>query len=121
MPRAVSAAGAGERDLPITIQQLVEGAAESSFPTEDWTPLAKAFARREYQTLDERVTGDQVSATAIQRWEIPYTELMDPDRVDVAKKRRITYLSRTYDIQAAEILPRASGRSIIITTLAKVG
>lgn len=123
MPRPVgsTAASAGERDLYITIQQLTEAQADSNFPTEEWKELGRFFARREYLSLDERSTVDQLSATAVMRWEIAYAISMDPDRVDVAKARRIVYLNRTYDIQTAEILPRASGRSIILTTLAKVG
>ena len=123
MPRALSgtAASAGEREFYITIQQLTEDQADSNFPTEAWTPLTKAWARRDFVTMDERTNADQLSTTVVQRWEIPYLVSMDPDRVDVAKQRRISYLNRTYDILSAEMLPRASGRSIVLTTLAKVG
>lgn len=115
------AASAGERELYITIQQLTEGSADSNFPTETWTQLMKVFARRDYITLDEQTKVDQLSATAVMRWEIPYSFSMDPDRIDVAKQRRIVYVGRTYDILSAEVLPRAQGRSIVMTTLAKVG
>ena len=123
MPRALNAtaASAGERELYITIHQLTESQAESNFPTEEWTQLTKVWARRDYLSLEERTAADQLSATVVQRWEIPYAVSMDPDRVDVAKTRRLSYLNRTYDILSAEILPRASGRSIVLTTLAKVG
>ena len=123
MPRALSgtAASAGEREFYITIQQLTEGAAASNFPTEAWTQLTKVWARRDFVTMDERTNADQLSATVVQKWEIPYSVSMDPDRVDVAKERRLQYLNRTYDILSAEMMPRANGRSIILTTLAKVG
>ncbi len=39
----------------------------------------------------------------------------------VAKDRRIQYQGRTYDVITAEILPRADGKEIILTTLAKAG
>lgn len=126
MPRALArqrAVDAGLRDLLITIEQLTDSSDDSNFPIEDWTtlPVIKAWAARDYITLDETTKVDQLSASIVTTWEIPYMASMDPDRIDVAKKRRIRYLDRTYDILSAQVLSRADGMAIILSTLAKVG
>lgn len=121
MPRAIGmAASAGEREFYITLQQLTEGTANSNFPTESWTQLGKVWASRDYVTLDERATADQLSATAVVEWDIPYSVSMDPDLVDVAKKRRLVYKDRVYDVLSGRLGSRAQGRSIVLETLAKV-
>lgn len=121
MPRAMSSADTGRRTHFLKIEQLVEGQAESNFPTENWITLQNAWAAREYITLDEEFKVDQHSATSVTAWDIPYSTFMDPDRIDVAKKRRIVYLGRTFDILRARLSDDTAGRSIILETLAKVG
>lgn len=112
---------AGARELYITIEQLNEGLATSNFPTEGWTQLRKAWAGREFVSLDERTAGSQLIASSVARWEIPYAVDMDPDRVDVPSKRRINYLGRIYPILSAEPLAREQGKGIVLVTQAKVG
>jgi SPP1 family predicted phage head-tail adaptor len=123
MPRALrgTAADAGRREYHILIQQLSEGQAESNFPTEEWTKLTTVWAARSYVTLDEVAKADQLSASTVTEWDIPYSPSMDPDRIDVAKKRRIVYLGKTYDVLSGRVNDRGVGRSIILSTLAKVG
>lgn len=124
MPRTVSnRAGmeAGRREFPIIIESLTDDTAESNFPTEEWTPMTRVFASREFVSLDERATGSQMLASSVVRWTIPYSQSMDPDRVDVAKTRRLKYLERVYPIVSAEPLPRGEGHGIVLVTEAKVG
>jgi head-tail adaptor len=123
MPRGVSrgSAHAGQRDLLITIERLVEIDPDSDFPTEDWKQPFQLWASREYVSLEERAQSAQLMASAVVRWEVPYTEALDPDAIDVSNKRRVVYQARVYNIIAAEMRPRSEGRSIVLTTQAKVG
>jgi len=123
MPRALSSgsADAGRREYFITIEQLTEAVAASNFPTESWTKLMTAWAARDYVTLVEEERADQVTASTVTEWDIPYSVQMDPDRIDVAKKRRVVYLGRTYDVLSGRLNARGDGRSIVLQTLAKVG
>lgn len=123
MPRALGngSADTGRRKHYLIIEQLVEGQAESNFPTEEWIKLQNAWAARSYVTLDEVTKADQLSASTVTEWDIPYSTFMDPDRIEVAKKRRVVYLGRTYDILSGRLSDDTGGRSILLSTLAKVG
>jgi SPP1 family predicted phage head-tail adaptor len=110
---------AGQRDATVTIQCLTEGAATSGFPTETFTDRECVAMHKRHISGDERFTADQVTARAITVWTMPYRDYMDPDLVDVAKKRRLVYRSRIYDIVEGILLCR--GGNIQLRTLAKVG
>ena len=110
---------AGERDRQITIQQLTESVGGTRFPVESWSTLATVFARREDLGGRERFMAHQLSAPYDTRWEIPYRLDMDPDEVDVPKKRRLVYKSRTYDIVSASMIGRYEGVELL--TLARNG
>lgn len=121
--RGVSKGGAhaGKRDLWITIERLVEVNPGSDFPAEDWKQPFGVWAARDYVSFDERPAGSQELASAVIRWEVAYTPLLDPDLVEVPNKRRIKYKDRIYNIRAAEMRPRSEGQAIVLTTEAKVG
>lgn len=123
MPRAVAngSADAGRRKHYLLIEQLVEGQAGSNFPTENWIKLQNAWAARDYVTLDEVTKADQLSASTVTEWDIPYSTFMDPDRIEVAKKRRVVYHGRTYDILSGRLSDDTSGRSVVLQSLAKAG
>jgi SPP1 family predicted phage head-tail adaptor len=110
---------AGERDRQVTLQELTESVGTSRFPVEAWSTLATVFARREDIGGRERFTMNQTSAPFDCKWEIPYLTDMDPDEIDVPKKRRLVYKSRTYDIVAAAMIGRYEG--IELLTLARNG
>lgn len=122
MPRSVgnASAHAGDREFKITIEKLSESTAGSGFPTEAFGQPMQVWASREYVSLQEGVRADQLSASAVMRWTIPYHFELDPDRYNIPKTRRIVYHGRTYDIQTAEMQSRQEGRAIVLTTLAKV-
>lgn len=121
MPIRSGSAHAGQRDLLITIERLRETTPDSNFPTEEWTQPFQAWAFREYVSLDERVQSERLMASAAIRWEVAYTPELDPDRIDVANKRRVKYQDRVHNIIAAEMRARPDGNAIILTTLAQVG
>ena len=107
----------GSLDLEVTIQQLTESVSISHVPVSSWTFLLTAWMCRETQTGAERFAAAQVSAQATTTWEMPYVAMMDPDLVDVPKKRRLSYMGRTFDIMHAEHVARRA--RIVLTTLAK--
>jgi SPP1 family predicted phage head-tail adaptor len=107
----------GARDKLVTIQQLTEGDGPSGFPVETWTTLCELWARREDRTGHERYGTGQLSAVADVTWEIPYRADIDPELVDVPKKRRVLHGVRTYDITSA--VPVGRRRTIALTTIAK--
>jgi len=107
----------GSLNLEVTIQQLTESVGASRTPVSSWTFLLTAWMCRETQTGMERFQAAQVSAAATTTWEMPYVASMDPDLVDVPKKRRLSYMGRSYDIVQAEHVARK--QRIVLTTLAK--
>lgn len=123
MPRAAldRAAHIGQRDALILIEKLSESQGDSNFPTESWVQAVQVWASRDYVTLDERVQSSQLMASAVVRFEVPYSYDIDPDVFDVPNKRRVNFKNRIYNIIAAEMRPRSEGRSIVLTTQAKVG
>lgn len=111
---------AGERDKIVTIQCLTEAVGPSRFPKDDWTTLPSftMFASKRDLGSRERFAAAQLSTPADVRWEINYREDMDPDLIDVPKKRRLLYKGRAYDIVSASQIGRNEG--IELLTLSKV-
>lgn len=104
----------GERDRAVTIQQLVESTPESRFPTERWITLtATVWMRKMDASASERVKGDQIAAAFDTQWEMGYAVNMDPELVDVAKKRRLLFLGRVYEIVAASQIGRREGIELL--------
>lgn len=111
---------AGARDRRVTIQQLVETKGTSGFPVEDWIPLIDMDASRaEVSGFERFVAAAQLSAPYETRWGIDYRPDMDPDLVDVPKKRRVVYQGRVHDIVAAELVGREMGVELL--TLSRRG
>jgi hypothetical protein len=67
----------------------------------------------------ERWIANQLSAPADTQWEMGYVASMDPDLLDVPKRRRLLYQGRVYDIVAAEMIGRREG--IELLTKVKAG
>lgn len=112
---------AGARDRVVTLQQLTESQGATKFPVESWTTLVESMpaARRDI-TGRERFAAEQISARYDVSFEINYRPDMDPDLVDVPKKRRVLFHGRVHDIVFArqigmrdgiELLTLASGRT----------
>lgn len=109
MPRTTPI-DAGERDRQVTLQQLTESQGESGFPVEAWTTLSSnVFAKRIGLGGRERVAAGMQTAPYDTRWEIPYRTDMDPDEIEIEKKRRLVYKGRVYDITHAAEIGRREG------------
>lgn len=110
----------GERDRAVTIQQLTESTATSGFPKEGWTTLATPIWMRKMDRKgDERFRADQNAAAYETQWEMGYRSDMDPELVDVAKKRRLLYQGRVHDIVMGSVIGRREG--IELLTIAGTG
>lgn len=103
----------------VTIQQLTEGVDNSGAPQESWSTLCVAWMGRteaQAQRGSETWKGDQLSGSIVTKWLMRYLETMDPDLIDVPKKRRLAYRGKVYDIVHANTVDRQEG--IILQTLA---
>lgn len=104
----------GERDRAVKIQQLTESLATSNFPTEGWTTLAPVVWMRKLDARgSERTRVDLTAASYETQWEMGYRDDMDPEMVDVAKKRRIVYQSRVHEIVMASVIGRREGIELL--------
>lgn len=100
----------GERNKAVKIQQLTEDTAESQFPKESWTTLANpVWMRRMTMKASERFAAGMETGADTVQWEMGYRPDMDPELVDVVKKRRLSYQGRTYDIVSASLIGQREG------------
>lgn len=104
------------RDRTITIQQLTDSTGGSGVPIETWSDLVTMPASRLDISAQERFRSGHESSSVDTTWEINYLAAMDPELVDVPKKRRIVASGRAYDIVAARQTERR--KLIEIVTLA---
>lgn len=91
----------GQRDKLVTIQQLTESGSASKFNVESWTSLVTVFMARRDASARERFTADQFAAENDVVWTLFYRADMDPESIDVPKRRRLIYRGRAYDITGA--------------------
>lgn len=105
----------GERDRAVTIEQLNEGIATTSrMPTEGWTTLVTpVWMRRLDLRQNERFNGEQQSAPAETQWEMGYRADMDPELVDVVKRRRLRYQGQIYEITSGSHIGRREGIELL--------
>ena len=104
----------GERDRAVTIQYLVESTQASRFPAERWLTLTSpAWMRKMDAKASEKVKDDQIAAAFDTQWEMGYAANMDPDLVDVPKKRRLVYLGRVHEIVGASQIGRLEGIELL--------
>lgn len=111
---------AGERDRYVLIQQRSEtdAADTSGLPVETWTTLASVWMSRQELKGAERFAAQQLTGSAVTRWEMPYLASMDPELVNVPKLRRLVYQQRVFDITSADHVGRKDG--IELLTLARM-
>jgi SPP1 family predicted phage head-tail adaptor len=108
MPRTTPM-DAGERDRLITVQQVTDGIGDSGFPKETWGTLAQVYARKVDIGGRERFAAGIQTQPYDTRWETAYRSDLDPDEIEVGKKRRIVYKGRVYDITHAAEIGRRDG------------
>lgn len=111
---------AGEMDREVTLQQLTEAVGSSGFPQSTWAEMSESpvWASRRDVMAGERFKANQLSASQAVAWKIYYREDMDPESVDVPKRRRLVYQGRIYDIVAGALLGFNEG--IELMTLASM-
>lgn len=111
----------GERDRAVLIQQLAESDGVSGFPVETWTTLhACVWMRKLELQQKERFVAGQLSSPATCQWELPYLADMDPELVDVTKKRRLVSQGRVYDITSGSQIGRRDGIELLTLTGGRV-
>ncbi len=112
---------AGPRDREVTIQQLTDSDGTSGYPVESWTDLLPVeWMCKLAVTGSERFRAAQLSAAIDTRWQMNYREDMDPDAIDVPKKRRLLYQGRIFDITSAIEIGRQEGIELVTLAAAKV-
>lgn len=100
----------GERDRIVRVQQLTDGVGDAGEPKEAWTTLFDTYwVRKDDMRGDERFKAGQEVAAQLVRWEGPWHESLDPDVVDVPKKRRFVYRDRVHDIVDCMEIGRRDG------------
>jgi hypothetical protein len=103
----------GERDRAVTVQQLTETIV-NGVAKESWTTLVSpVWMRRQGMKAHERFAVDQNKGAADTQWEMGYRPDMDPELVDVVKKRRLLYQGRVYDITGADLIGRFEGIELV--------
>jgi SPP1 family predicted phage head-tail adaptor len=109
----VSGLTAGELDREVTIQTLSESVGGSGFPVETWTRLDDVFMARRDMRGYERFKAGQNAGASETIWTLQYREDMDPELIDVVKKRRLVANGRSYDITAASVIGRGDGIELV--------
>lgn len=106
----------GELNQPVEIQQLTESVGTSGLPMESWSTLYPlAWMAKSSISGRERFAANQLSSPAVQQWQMRYVADMDPDLINVPKRRRLKYMGTFYDIVSADHIGRQEG--IELTTL----
>jgi len=113
-PRQVAA---GLRTRQVTIQQLTESQGQSGYPVESWTSLVSLLASKVDEVGQERFAASQTTSPFDTTWQIPYLASMDPELLNVPKKRRLVYQGRVHDIVSASPIGELH-RGIELRTLA---
>lgn len=93
---------------------VVTTTGDSGFPIETWTVLANPYwcARSDVRG-DESLEGGQVSAQVQTLWSGAYRPDMDPELLDVAKRLRLRYQGRIYDILSGFIVGARVGLEFV--------
>lgn len=103
----------GRRDRVVDVQGLTESTGTTGFPVDDWDVLRTVRAHKADLSQRERFVADQNSAPADTRWSLPYAAEYDPELVDVAKRMRLVYRGRVYDIVSALMIGRRAGVELV--------
>lgn len=102
----------GRRNKLVTIEQLTESA-PNGFPVETWSTLTTAWMARRDDLGSERFTASQEAASTETYWHMSYLDDMDPELVDVPKRRRLSYQGRFFDIISASIIENRQGIELL--------
>jgi len=108
----------GLRDRLVTLQGRApeDAVGPSGRPVEVWTDLDVVPAHKRSMTGSEVYRASQWTAKASGVFEVNYRSDCDPDRVDVAKLRRLVYEGRVHDVVQIEEVGRRDG--LLVYTVA---
>jgi SPP1 family predicted phage head-tail adaptor len=110
---------AAKRDKLVTIQEYTTAnRAASGFPVEPWENLGQEWMSKEDASGEERLHTGGMAAAFDTKWVCPYRTDMDPEAIDVPKKRRLMYGGRTFDITRAVLSDRVERHKIVLETIA---
>jgi SPP1 family predicted phage head-tail adaptor len=111
---------AGALDREVTIQQLTESTGGSGFPVEAWARLDDVWmSRRDTRGYELQRAG--TLAGAVQTvWQCQYREDLDPELLDVQKKRRLLVNGRAHDIVFASVIGRQDGIELVTIASSEV-
>lgn len=93
---------AGKLDRRVIIQQTTQSADASGERVDSWSTLATVWAGITYNPGDEKIEGQQITASQKIVWEIRY-------RSDVTENMRISWNSKYYYITSIEEIGRQDG------------
>lgn len=106
----------GLLDHRVMVQRATDGVDAAGAPTASWVSIGTFSMGRESIKGMERVQAGFAQSSYDARWTMHYRADMDPDLVDVPKKRRLVFRGRVQEIVAAQHLGRQQG--IELTTKA---
>ena len=116
----MSGLDAGLLDREVTIQQLTDSVGASGFPVETWSWLDDVWMARRDPRGYELLRAGTLSGAMQTVWTLQYREDMDPELVDVAKKRRLVANGRSYDITSGSVLGRGDGIELVTIASSEV-
>jgi head-tail adaptor len=116
----VSGLDAGLLDREVTIQCLTDSTGASGFPVESWARLDDVWMSRRDTRGWEVLKAGTNSGGMQTVWQMQYRDDMDPERIDVAKKRRLVANGRSYDIQFGSVIGREDGIELVTIASSEV-
>jgi hypothetical protein len=120
MARRQDRLSSGKRDRTVKLEQFTAADAadpNSGEPVETWTTLVPRMPVGRIGVSGwERFKENQVTARFDDAWEMNYRADMDPDLVDLPKRRKMVYEGRELDIVYGQVIGRRAG--IVVLTLA---
>jgi hypothetical protein len=120
MARRQDRLSSGRRDRVARLEQFTAADtadATSGEPVETWTTLVPRMPVGRIGVSGwERFKENQVTARFDDAWEMNYRADMDPDLVDLPKRRKMVYEGRELDIVYGQVIGRRAG--IVVLTLA---
>lgn len=105
----------------MTIEQVTDSVGTSGAPVETWVALTGEWMSKDDTRGLERLQAMQVAAKFDTYWTMPYRADMDPELVDVPKKRRLLYQGRYYDITSATVIGLKAGIEMQTLAGSRVG
>lgn len=98
----------GTRREKVTVEARVEPSG-GGFPVETWEPLLTLWMQKIDLIGAETYRADQMTARYDVRFKTPYTQMLDPELIDVPATHRLRHRGQLYDITTAAIVGNHEG------------